>query len=89
MMTIKLYLIGINITSFLIMGLDKLLAIKCKKRVSEHILLTLSTFGGCIGTLFGMLLFRHKIRKPKFYIIIPISVTILMLLIITKKIPLT
>ena len=82
----KTYLIIINISSLLLMGIDKILAIKKKRRISEHTLITISFFGGSIGTLLGMLIFRHKIRKPKFYILVPLFIIILVF--IYTKIPL-
>ena len=85
MKIINLYLIIINISSLLLMGLDKILAIKKKRRISEHTLITISFFGGSIGTLLGMLIFRHKIRKPKFYILVPLFIIILVF--IYTKIP--
>lgn len=86
MKIINLYLIIISISSLLLMGIDKILAIKKKRRISEHTLITISFFGGSIGTLLGMLIFRHKIRKPKFYILIPLFIIILVF--IYTKIPL-
>ena len=86
MKIINLYLLIINITSFITMGIDKFKAIKNKRRISEHTLITLSAFGGSIGTLLAMLIFRHKIRKPKFILLIPTFIVILIL--IYKKIPL-
>lgn len=88
MAILKLYLITINMICLILMGFDKYFAIKNKKRISEHTFLTLSFFGGCLGTLLGMLLFHHKIRKPKFYFIIPILVILYLILILTKKTPL-
>lgn len=86
MKIINLYLIIINISSLLLMGIDKILAIKKKRRISEHTLIIISFFGGSIGTLLGMLIFRHKIRKPKFYILVPLFIIILVF--IYTKIPL-
>ena len=86
MKIINIYLIVINIISLILMGIDKLLAIKNKRRISEHSLITISFFGGSIGTLLGMIIFRHKIRKPKFYILVPLFITILVY--IYTKIPL-
>lgn len=86
MKIINLYLIIINISSLLLMGIDKILAIKKKRRISEHTLITISFFGGSIGTLLGMFIFRHKIRKPKFYILVPLFIIILVF--IYTKIPL-
>lgn len=62
--------IAINIFTFLLYALDKLKAIRHSYRIPENVLLTFSFFGP-VGAFFGMLLFRHKIRKNKFIIIIP------------------
>jgi uncharacterized membrane protein YsdA (DUF1294 family) len=69
MNSIILIFIGINILTFTIFGFDKLCAIKNKRRISEKNLHTVSLFGGFIGALFAMILFRHKIKKPKFILI--------------------
>ncbi len=67
MKIINLYLITINIISFFIMGFDKLLAIIKKRRISEFTLLTLSIFGGSVGAILAMIIFKHKIKKDDFY----------------------
>ena len=67
-----LYLIIINIIEFIIMGLDKLLAIKHKYRISEFTLLFLSASGGSIGAIAGMFFFHHKTKKLKFRIWFPL-----------------
>lgn len=76
MTIINIYFIVLNIITFLVMGIDKLLAIKKKYRISEFHLLTLTLFGGSIGSLLGMIIFRHKTKKMKFLIIIPLSIII-------------
>lgn len=76
MIIINIYLIALNIITFLIMGIDKYLAIKKKYRISEFHLLTLTLFGGSVGSLLGMIIFRHKTKKMKFLIIIPLSIII-------------
>ena len=70
------YLIIINVLSFIVMGIDKHNAINNKYRVSEKSLFTLSIFGGAIGTLIAMFVFRHKIRKKAFIIGIPLIIII-------------
>ena len=70
------YLIIINVLSFIIMGIDKHNAINNKYRVSEKSLFILSIFGGAIGTLIAMFIFRHKIRKKAFIIGIPLIIII-------------
>lgn len=72
----NLYLIVINIITLIIMGYDKFRAIKNKTRISEKTILTIAILGGSTGTLLGMLLFKHKIRKMKFILLIPILIII-------------
>lgn len=67
-----LYLIIINVIEFIIMGLDKLLAIKHKYRIPEFTLLFLSAIGGSIGAIAGMFFFHHKTKKLKFKILFPL-----------------
>ncbi len=55
-----------NILVFLVYGLDKMLAIMDRYRISEKTLLTITFLLGGIGALFGMEVFRHKTKKPKF-----------------------
>ena len=70
------YLITINICQFLIMGLDKLLAIKKKNRISEKTLLINAFLGGSIGALLCMYTFRHKTKKLKFQLLYPLFLII-------------
>lgn len=67
------YLIIINIITFVFYGIDKFLAVKHYYRISEKLLYLFSILGGALGSLFGMLLFRHKTLKLKFYLINIIS----------------
>lgn len=69
---IIIYLIIINIIEFIIMDLDKLLAIKHKYRIPEFTLLFISAIGGSIGAIIGMNLFHHKTKKLKFRILFPL-----------------
>ncbi len=66
----------INLVSFAAYGIDKLKAIRHEYRISEAALLTLALVGGSAGALLGMLVFRHKIRKPKFVILVPLFLII-------------
>ena len=62
------YLVFINLFSFFIYGIDKFLAIKHYYRISEFIILCFGFIGGVLGSILGMLVFRHKTKKIKFKI---------------------
>ena len=66
------YLFLINALAFLLMLADKRKAQKKLWRIPEATLMTMAAMGGSIGALAGMYTFRHKTRKPKFYIGIPV-----------------
>lgn len=66
------YLILINAAAMLIMCLDKNLARLRLRRIPEGVLLFFAVLGGSLGELLGMLIFRHKTRKPKFFITVPV-----------------
>ena len=66
-----IYLIVINILTFLIFGIDKWKAQRGKWRIPEATLIWMSIIGGSIGALVGMYLFRHKTQKRKFNLGIP------------------
>lgn len=69
-----LYLLLINAVGFVIMLIDKRRAQKNLWRISESTLLTVAILGGSIGSYAGMKVFRHKTRKPKFSIGIPVII---------------
>ena len=79
---ITIYLLVINIISFIFMGLDKWFSIKRKRRISEFTLLFLSFIGGFIGEMLGMLIFRHKTLHIKFIILNPLFLISWILMII-------
>ena len=66
-----IYLIGINIVTFLIYGIDKWKARRGKWRIPEDTLIWLAIAGGSIGALLGMYLFHHKTQHKKFTLGIP------------------
>ena len=74
------YLLTINAVGLVVMLADKQKARKNLWRIPEATLLTVALLGGSIGCLIGMRLFRHKIRKPKFSIGIPLIITIQLIL---------
>ena len=67
----------LNIRTLWLMGWDKRMAIKNdsqtgKGRISENQLLYNALMAGFLGIGVGMLLFRHKIRKPYFWVGVPV-----------------
>lgn len=66
------YLAVINFTAWAAYGLDKGRARSGKWRIPERTLLLLALAGGSLGALAGMLMFRHKTRKAKFVISVPV-----------------
>ena len=72
MLTVVLfYLLIIHAAAVVIMLADKQKAKKNLWRIPESTLLTIAALGGSIGILLGMHFFRHKTRKPKFYLGVP------------------
>ncbi len=63
-----IYLIVINLISFLTTAYDKYCAKRNRYRIPEKTLLLLSFFAGAFGVLAAFWLTHHKIRKKKLYI---------------------
>lgn len=68
----NIYLLVINIVSFLIYYIDKRRAIKHKYRLSEKSLLLSSFLGGCFGSIISMFFFHHKTKHIKFKLLVPL-----------------
>ena len=69
---ILIYLVIINLVSFLAMYIDKKRAKWGKWRIKESTLFTLVLLGGGIGGIAGMHTFRHKTKKMRFVIGFPL-----------------
>lgn len=69
---IVIYLISINIVTFLAMFIDKKRAEKGEWRIKESTLLGLAMLGGLIGGITGMYVFRHKTKKLRFSVGFPV-----------------
>ena len=67
-----IYIIIINIITFLTMFIDKRKAVGGTWRIKESTLFILVLLGGGIGGVAGMNLFRHKTKKPLFRIGFPL-----------------
>ena len=57
-----IYLVGINLAGFIIMGVDKKRAIRGAWRISEASLFFTALLGGSLGCILGMQHFRHKTK---------------------------
>ena len=69
---IIIYLLVINLIGFLIMGIDKKRAKMHQFRIPEKTFFLITLFGGGIGTIAGMYIFRHKTKKKYFTIGLPL-----------------
>lgn len=80
--------LGLNLFTFLIIGYDKYLAKRNKRRIPEKTLLSFVFFGGTVGSGLGMLIFGHKIAKRsyllKFFGIVIFQIVILYTFFIQK-----
>lgn len=71
-----LYLVLINIITFALYAIDKLNAKTDSWRISERMLILFAVAGGSAGALLGMYICRHKTRKLKFKIGVPVIMII-------------
>lgn len=79
---IIIYLVAINLITFLVMWLDKRKAKKGRWRIPENTLLLFVLLGGGIGGIAGMYVFHHKTNKAKFVIGFPVILICEILIII-------
>lgn len=73
---LTVYILAVSLLTWILFGLDKWKAIHGKWRIRESTLLGLSLIGGAAGGLAGMYLFRHKIRKMRFRIGVPLMLLV-------------
>ncbi|MCM1252576.1 MAG: DUF1294 domain-containing protein [Clostridium sp.] len=82
---IVLYLVTVNLTGLIVMGVDKLRAKKRAWRIPEATLFVIALIGGSLGATIGMHLFHHKTRHWYFLFGMPailvIQIAIVLLLI--------
>ena len=79
------YLSVINFTTWAAYGLDKGRAKSGKWRIPERTLLLLALIGGSLGALAGMIMFRHKTRKAKFFISVPVVHCVIVAMLVYMK----
>lgn len=75
-------LIAINVSTFALYGLDKLLAMLSVRRVPERTLHFAAFFFGSPGALAAMQIFRHKTRKTSFQLVLALLVLLQVLLVL-------
>ena len=73
---IFLYLMAVNIITFIVFGIDKQRAKNHEWRISEATLIGLAVIGGSVGALLGMRFFRHKTKHKKFMIGLPLEIAL-------------
>ena len=83
---ILLYFLIINLIGFLAMAIDKWKAKNNAWRIPENTLFSITVLGGGIGTIAGMYVFRHKTKKPKFTIGMPVILVLEIVLVIYELI---
>lgn len=76
MRILAIYVFIINITAFMMYGLDKWKAKRNAWRISEKTLLLTAFAGGSIGALTGMFFFHHKTKHFSFMILVPLFLII-------------
>ncbi|MBR5795397.1 MAG: DUF1294 domain-containing protein [Erysipelotrichaceae bacterium] len=76
-----LYFMIINLVGFVMMCVDKQLAIHHKNRVPEKVLFLIAIIGGSLGSILGMYAFRHKTKHLSFVIGMPVILIIQLVLV--------
>ena len=74
-----IYLLAVNALGFSIMLYDKHQAKNNLWRIPEKTLMGIAVIGGSLGCLLGMYTARHKTRKPKFALGIPVILAVQLL----------
>ena len=70
------YLVLVNAAALALMLTDKKKARRGAWRIPEATLLGIAVFGGSIGAIIGMYLFRHKTRHMKFSLGLPLILAV-------------
>ena len=65
-------IVGLNIVTFIVYGIDKLKAKKGKWRIAESTLLLFAIVGGSVGAWCGIKVWHHKTQHKKFKYGIPL-----------------
>ena len=73
---LMIYLGIVNVITFLAFAIDKINAVKGKRRIKILTLLGLSSVGGSLGALLGMYTLRHKTKVNYFTVGIPLIIVV-------------
>lgn len=68
----SVYIVVMSLLGFALMGIDKLLAKRGMRRISEKTLLMVGALGGAAGSWLAMGLFRHKTKHRVFSLGLPL-----------------
>jgi len=71
-----IYLMVINVATFLTYGIDKWKAKRAKWRIREAALLMLAVLGGSVGAWLGMKVWHHKTQHKKFKFGVPAIIVV-------------
>jgi uncharacterized membrane protein YsdA (DUF1294 family) len=76
----------VSVFGFAAMGVDKLLAVGRRSRVSERTLWLTSLAGGFLGVFAGAVVFHHKTSKPEFWgpVVVAVVLWAVVLVLLTK-----
>ena len=69
---LAVYAAVMSAAGFCVCARDKRAAVKGSRRVSEDALLAIAALGGAVGVYAAMLMLRHKTRRLKFMLLIPL-----------------
>lgn len=67
---------GMSLVLFAAMGTDKALAKRGAWRIPEKTLFALAVFGGALGGIVGMYMFRHKTKHTTFKVGMPLMLAV-------------
>jgi len=72
--TLFYLLVSFNVSTFLVMLIDKIQATQASRRLSERSLYLMTFLGGSVGMICAMYLLRHKSRKWSFQLLFSPSI---------------
>lgn len=77
-----LYLLLVNLLTFILFGVDKYKAVHHLWRIRETVLLGFALAGGSLGGWLGLWVFHHKTHVPQFYLGLPLMALVQIVLLI-------